>query len=263
MKIVEYYWIERPRHASFQWLCGAKMTALYTVPDLTQFKHLHFALTTLQHLKCQTFVSVMFAHFTLNWELLGLDFWKHTRITRKPAYECCKMWWVFTNMRALVWVMYEGTHTMCVKRRLLNTVHVGLSCRVRTLAPAFPSEKFTKKKRCCWWIHVTKSKKKMFCKYVCLSVNVYVCMNVSCCWKCAAEFFHGVRLEKHLKKERKTIKHFAASLLRHLHQRNTNGYNTQTTPRFGRKWNEIARFLFFSFLALLIRCFWDAHFCCI
>lgn len=78
-------------------------------------------------------------------------------------------------------------------------------------------------------------KKKMFCKYVCLSVNVYVCMNVSCCWKCAAEFFHGVRLEKHLKKERKKIKHFAASLLRHLHQRNTNGYNTQTTPRFGRK----------------------------
>lgn len=53
-------------------------------------------------------------------------------------------------------------------------------------------------------------------------------------------------LEKHLKKERKKkIKHFAASLLRHLHQRNTNGYNTQTTPRFGQKWNEIARFIFF------------------
>lgn len=29
----------------------------------------------------------------------------------------------------------------------------------------------------------------MFCKYVCVSVNVYACMNVSCCWRCVIESF--------------------------------------------------------------------------
>lgn len=47
------------------------------------------------------------------------------------------------------------------------------------------------------------------------------------------------------KEREKKIKHFAASLLRHFHQRNTNGYNTQTTPRFGWKQNEIALFFYF------------------
>lgn len=138
-------------------------------------------------------------------------------------------------------------------------VHVGWSCRVHTFALAFPLKEIHTQKKCCWWNHVTKS--KMFCKYVCLSVNVYVCMNVSCCWKCAAEFFfyiYRVAWEASKWRKKKEIKHFAASLLKHFHQRNTNGYNTQTMPRFERKWIEIAHLFFCSW-----RCEYGAFQTCI
>lgn len=56
----------------------------------------------------------------------------------------------------------------------------------------------------------------MFCKYVCVSVNVYVCMNVSCCWRCVIESFITCGLRDIYARKKLSFFFFLASLLKHF-----------------------------------------------
>lgn len=98
-------------------------------------------------------------------------------------------------MWAYVWVMPVSWYCppVCpLSMRTCMDIDVwNFTAAQRASSWAFPLHKKSteEKKWCCRWINFNKSKNDRFCKYVCVSVNVYVCMSVSCCWRCVTESF--------------------------------------------------------------------------